>query len=291
MKKRLLAIISVFAILSTSIFANGKKDTSKDSVATTKQMIAVSIVPEATFAKAVCGDLMDVVTMIPPGSSPENYEPTAKQMEDFSDAKIYFAIGVPTEKANILPRIDTTKVKVVSLNDTVEKQYPERKLGEERDPHIWLSPKRAILMVEKIADEVSELDPANEATYKKNAENFNAQIKNIDESIKETLKNVKNRKFVVYHPAFGYFADDYNLEMFALEEEGKEATAKDLQDKSDLAKKEDIKVIFYQAEIDSRQSEQCAEEVGGKTVQLSPLAADYITNLKKMADTMAAVMQ
>jgi zinc transport system substrate-binding protein len=78
--------------------------------------------------------------------------------------------------------------------------------------------------------------------------------------------------------------------MYALEEEGKEATAEHLQDMIDLAKAENIKVIFYQEEIDSSQSKAFAEEIGGKTIQLSPLAADYIENLKNMAELMAEVM-
>jgi zinc transport system substrate-binding protein len=102
---------------------------------------------------------------------------------------------------------------------------------------------------------------------------------------------VKNKQFVVYHPAFGYFADDYGLTMVALEEEGKEATPQHLQDVIDFAKSENIKVIFYQAEIDSSQSAAFAEELGGKTMELSPLSGDYIENLKAMAGLMAEVMQ
>lgn len=79
--------------------------------------------------------------------------------------------------------------------------------------------------------------------------------------------------------------------MYALEEDGKEATAQHLEEMVDLAKEENIKVIFYQEEIDSSQSEAFAEEIGGKTIQLSPLAADYINNLKNMAQTMAEAMQ
>ena len=98
-------------------------------------MVAVSIVPQATFVKAVCGDLVKVVTMIPPGASPESYEPTPKQMAEFSKAIVYFAIGVPTEETSILPNVE--KVKVVALQPTVAEAYPDRTFEEgERDPVI-----------------------------------------------------------------------------------------------------------------------------------------------------------
>ena len=79
--------------------------------------------------------------------------------------------------------------------------------------------------------------------------------------------------------------------MFSLEEEGKEATPKHLAEMIDLAKREDIRAIFYQEEIDASQARAFAEEIGGKTIQLSPLAADYIDNLRAMAGLMAEVMQ
>lgn len=253
-------------------------------------MIAVSIVPEQTFVEAVCGDLVDIVTLVPSGSSPENYEPTAQEMEKFSDASLYFSIGVPTEEANILPNVGD--IKVISLQDEVAAVYEDRTFESgERDPHIWLSPKRVKVMVETIAKEMSELDPDNKGTYEQNAADYIVKLDEVDQEIKDALKGVESKNFIVYHPAFGYIADDYGLKMYSLEEEGKEATAQHLQDMIDLAKKENIKVIFYQEEIDSSQSEAFAEEIGGKTIQLSPLAADYIDNLKNMAQTMGEAMQ
>ena len=264
------------------------EDTNKSS--DTKPMVAVTIVPEKTFVEAVCGDLVDVITLVPPGSSPENYEPTPREKEKFSEAAVYFAVGVPTEAANILAH--TGDVKVVALQDKVSEVYPDRTFESgERDPHIWLSPKRVKVMVQTIAEEMGELDKENKEVYAANAEQYIEQLNQLDKDIEASLKEVKNRKFIVYHPAFGYIAEDYNLQMYALEEEGKESTIQHLQEMIDLAKAENIKVIFYQEEIDSSQSQAFAEEIGGETMKLEPLAADYIENLKKMARTMAEVMQ
>lgn len=255
-----------------------------------KPIIAVTIVPEKTFVEAVCGDLAEVIALVPPGNSPENYEPTPQEMEKFSQAAVYFTIGVPTEEANIIPNAGA--VKIVSLQEAAKAVYPERVFESGgRDPHIWLSPKRVEVMVKTIAAEMSALDPENKAVYEKNAAAYIAQLQDLDQEITAALAPVQNKKFIVYHPAFGYLADDYGLEMVALEEEGKEATAQQLQTIIDLAKAENIKVIFYQEEIDSSQSQAFADELGGKTIQLAPLAANYIENLQKMAKTMAEVMK
>lgn len=293
------AIRSIFGVMLACclLAASGCGSSSKaassgtaSAAASEKPIIAVTIVPEQTFVKAVCGNLAEVITMVPPGNSPENYEPTPEEMKKFSKASLYFSIGVPTEKANILPNVGN--VKVISLQEKVAAVYSERKFESgERDPHIWLSPKRVKVMIKTIAQELSTMDAANKTTYEKNADAYIKQLDEVDKDISSALKNVKNKKFIVFHPAFGYLAEDYGLTMYSLEEDGKEATPQHLQEMIDLAKKEKIKVIFYQEEIDSSQSKAFAEEIGGKTIQLAPLAADYIGNLKKMAQTMAEVMQ
>lgn len=289
MKKMIRNFVGTAVLLST-LYLAGCSNEATEEAAAEKPVVAVSIVPEETFVEAVCGDLVDIVTLVPTGSSPGNYEPTAQEMEAFGDASLYFSIGVPTEEANILPNVGD--VKVIPLEDEVAAVYEDRTFESGgRDPHTWLSPKRVVVMVEAIAREMSALDPDNKETYEQNAADYIAQLDEVDQEIQDALEGVENKKFIVYHPAFGYIADDYGLTMYALEEDGKEATAQQLEEMVDLAKEENIKVIFYQEEIDSSQSEAFAEEIGGKTIQLAPLAADYINNLKNMAQTMAEAMQ
>lgn len=277
-----LLLTLCFGIMSGCVKEAGEEDT--------RPVVAVSIVPEETFVKKVCGDLVRVVVMVPPGYSPENYEPSPMEMELFSGADLYFSIGVQTEQTSILPSL-APQTRVVSLDKAAAEVYDELQVGSGRDPHVWLSPKRAIVMVKTIAREMSALDSENAESYEANAESYIAELEALDKEIKALLENVKDRKFVVFHPAFGYFADDYGLQMFALEEDGKEATAGHLQKMIDLAKEENIKVIFYQAETDSSQSRAYAEEIGGKAAELSPLSGDYVNNLKTMAATIAEAMK
>lgn len=289
MSKRKLTLFLSLILCSSSLFISGCATSQSKKKDSSKIQIAVSIVPESTFVEAVGKDHVEVTTMIPPGSSPETYEPTPKQMTEFSKSDLFFSIGMPLEKNQLIPNLNT-KTKVVSLDKAVQKQYPDLKLGEERDPHIWLSPKRVIVMIDTIVEELSKIDPQNTAFYQKNGDSYKDQINAVDLKIQKSLLPVKNRKIIVFHPAFGYLADDYQLEMYALEEEGKESTPEHLRQMIDLAKKEHIKVIFYQAETDSNQSKAFAEELGGKTVQLEPLAKDYIGNLEKMIHIMVQVM-
>ena len=126
-----LALTLVSCILFVTGCSNGKTEATSEAtskaasqITSEKPIIAVTIVPEQTFAKAVCGDLAEVIALVPPGNSPENYEPTPAEMKKFSKASLYFSIGVPTEKANILPNIGS--VKTVSLQNEVASVYPDR---------------------------------------------------------------------------------------------------------------------------------------------------------------------
>jgi len=269
--------------------------------------IAVSIVPQETFVKAVAGDLVSVTVLIPPGNSPANYQPSPKQMIDFNEADIYFSIGVPTEKANIIPQIEeNNRIKHIDLAKKVSEEYDDRFFGDNheednheednnenieeehnhknaRDPHIWLSPKRVKVMIKEIEKSLIEIDPNNKEIYEKNAKEYIAKLDNLDLEIKNIFLEQEKTKFITYHPSFGYFADDYGLEMIAVEINGKEVTPKILKEVIDLALKEDIKCILYQKEFDQNQARIVAEEIDGKVIEMEPLSKEYISNLKKMA--------
>ncbi|TCO74958.1 metal ABC transporter solute-binding protein, Zn/Mn family [Marinisporobacter balticus] len=258
-----------------------------------KLKVAVSIVPEETFVKAVGGDLVEVVTMIPPGNSPANYAPSPREMQMLSKALLYFSIGVPTEKSNIIHKLaDINRdIQLVALEEEVGKVYKACEFSKgNRDPHIWLSPKRVKVMIETIQNKLAQVDPKNKAIYEENAKNYIEKLDKLDKDIKSSIKDLPYKSFLVYHPSFGYFAEDYGLKMVSIEKEGKEANIEDIKTIIAYAKKEKIKVVFYQAEIDSKQSNVIAEEIGGKTKAIAPLAPNYIENLENMAKTFADVL-
>ncbi len=310
--KKILIVVSI-ALLVLVGCSNESAD---------KLTVAVSIVPEETFVKAVAGDLVDIVVMIPPGSSPANYQPSPQEMAKFNESKVYFHIDVAAEK-HILQSVNND-VKLIDLAERVDEIYPARYFEEHeedldhdehdedldhdehdehdedldheghnhigRDPHIWLSPKRAMVMVEVIRDELSSIDPDNKGIYAENAKAYLLSLESLDEYLQSSFDD-GNSKFIMYHPSMGYFADDYDLDMYAIESEGKQATAKDLEDVIVLAKSENIKYVFYQEEFDASQAEIVAKEIGGETIKVAPLSGDYINNLKSIATKMLSTFE
>lgn len=258
-----------------------------DGAGTDKKLtVAVSIVPQVKFVHEVAGERADVICIIPEGGSPASYAPSPKELMALRQADVYFTVGVASEDRNILGSLPET-LKVIPLQEKVSAVYPDLRIGTSRDPHIWLSPKRTIVMVRAICEELGRLDPLHAEEYRKNAESFIAEIQKADKEAREILSKSSQKVFMVFHPAFGYLADEYGLTMYALEKHGKEAGAKHLQEMTDIAKQNKVKVIFYQKEIAGRQVEAFAHEIGGKAVMLNPLAYEYIENLAELAKAIA----
>ena len=151
--------------------------------------------------------------------------------------------------------------------------------------------REVMVMVKAIRDELITVDPNNQSIYEENASKYIQQLQNLDQEIKTNLENLENKTFIIMHPSMGYFAEDYGLTMVAIEEDGKEATANRLQGIIDLAREEDIKVIFYQAEFDNQQAETLVLEIDGETLAFEPLAPDYITNMTKINETFERVLE
>jgi zinc transport system substrate-binding protein len=284
--KRIIFLLLCFLIFS--VVACQDID-SKDRI-----NIAVSIAPQKTFVKAVGGEFVDVITMIPPGNSTGNYEPSPRELSKFSDSCVYFSMGVPADMANILPRAKefNNEMRIVKVFNEVSKLYKDREFAPgNRDPHIWLSPKRVILMIDTISHELSIIDEENRKVYEENAREYKNKLIELDQYIKNSLSRCANRTFIIFHPSFGYFADDYGLEMLAIEKDGKEATAKGLKEIINKAKKKGLEFVLNQKEINSKQSDAIAEELGAKIIQIEPLAENYIENLYKTVEIFKRIME
>jgi zinc transport system substrate-binding protein len=276
MKKFLIVILAI--VFSSVLIGCESEITELD-----KPIIAVSIVPQAAMVEAVAGDLVEIITIIPPGYSPGNYDPSAKTMAELSNASIYFTIGVPAEDGNIIPDIEG--IEIVCLEDIVNDTYADLTFSDGgRDSHIWLSISRVKIMVQTIADELALLDPDNSNIYLSNASEFIDLLTMANSTIETIFSDVTMDTFIVFHPAFQYFSNEYGLDMITLEEAGKEATPQHLEDVIDLANEYNIEYVFYQSEIDSSQVESFADEINATIVELDPLSEDYINNLITMAN-------
>ena len=304
MKNKIIhTVISTLLLGVMAISCASAPETNSDLV-----NITVSILPEKYFVERIGGDYVDVNVMVGPGDSPHTYEPKAEQMTALSSASVYFSIGVDFESA-WMERIAAANsdMQIVDLSATLEKipmssghdheseetEENTREAEEESglDPHVWTSPENVKVMAEIIYQTLAEIDPDHEADYKSNLDTFQQDINNLEEEIETSLHGFTSNKFMVFHPSWGYFARDFNLEQIAIEINGSEPSAQELAGIIDEAKEENIQVVFGQPEFSTKTADYIAEEINGQVILISPLTEDWLENLRSVGNTFAEVLK
>ncbi len=253
--------------------------------------VSVSIPPQAYFLERIAGDRVAVNVMVGPGDDPHSYEPTPDQMRALAQSQLFFSIGVEFEHAwldrfaSVNPQmqiVDTTigleRILMTGDQDHTEVEY---------DPHVWLSPKLVESQVNIMADALIKSDPINAGAYRNGVQELLADIRNVDAYISASLASLASRKVMTFHPAWNYFARDYHLEVIAVEVGGQEPGAAELKKIVDLAKTNQISVIFAQSTFSSRSAQALADEIDAHVVLLDPLAYDWLSNMMMVADAFA----
>ena len=263
--------------------------------------VIVTIVPQAEFVEKVGADKVSVVILVPPGASPHTYEPTPSQMQKIAKAKIYAKVGSGIEFELVwMDKIIAINpdMLIINCSEDIElidmsSHYHEHELEIHenqhfgKDPHIWTSPRNAKIMVENICNGLIEIDPNNKKHYTQNKDAYINDLVEINRKLSNSFSGLKVRKFMVYHPTWGYLAKDYGLEQIPIEEEGKEPNPGGITYLIEEAKENNIKVIFATPEFQTDIVKTIADEIGGTVVLVSPLEKDYINMLTKISNEIA----
>jgi zinc transport system substrate-binding protein len=279
------------AMMAALAFGCGQADTGGAG----KIKVFAGITPQKYFVDRIADGHVETEVLLPPGRTEHTYEPTPQQMTALGGAKLYFEMGLPFEdkilaKASAmypdLKVVDTRKgITLLPMTESDTDEPKEEAAAEGGlDPHIWLDPALVKVQARTIADALEGIDPAHAGDYEKNLVAFDADLDAADARIRKALAPLKNREFLVFHPAFGYFARAYDLRQIPVEILGKEPSARQLTGIIDRAKKDNIRVVFVQPQFSQKSAEAIAEAIHGAVIPLDALAYDYIRNLEDIAN-------
>ncbi len=257
-----------------------------------KVRVATSFFPMYEFARAVGGDQIDLVNMMPTGAEPHDWEPTPAHIKVLNQADVFIYNGAGMEHwvEKTLDSLDNPDLIVVEASrgfDLVAGHEDHNHAGEEPaehhgedghdhgglDPHIWLDPLGAIHQVEAIRDALIEADPGNREAYQQNARRYIAQLEGLHQSYEEGLKVCRRDEFFTSHAAFGYLARRYHLEEHAIaglapeHEPRPQEMARIVKE----AREHDVKYIFFETLVRDKVARTVAEEIGAETLVLNPL--------------------
>lgn len=287
--------LSYILTFSISLFlASCSKQIAKENI------IMVTIEPQRYFAEQLTGDIFKIVTMVPPGTSPETYDPSPNQMAQLAKSKAYFCIGHIGFEEVWLERIQSNNPQLPIFDNSTgiefiasEEHHHHDHEGEHHhhhggiDPHTWSSPKEVLIIAQNMYNALKEIDPKNEAIYQENLQKLLDEIHQTDEIVQSLVDKTSRKLFIIYHPALTYLARDYGLTQYCIETDGKEPSPEQLKNLVETARLNDIKTIFIQEEFDQRNAELIAKETGCQLVVINPLSYNWSQEIISIAKALS----
>ena len=243
--------------------------------------ITVSIEPLRYLTEQIVGDRFEVVTMVPKGSSPETYEPTARQMADLSESILYIKVGELGFERTWMPRLTSNAPHITVVNSS---EGITSHIGD--DPHSWMSARNAIIMAHNIYEAVKRIDVKDSVFFRQRLDSLCNVIHATDKYIRQTTAQAHCKSFIIYHPALTYFASDYGLEQLALEEHGREPSAAELEQIISTARAKGVKTMFVQREFANSNVDIITNTIGARKVEINPLGYDWNKEMRRIAAEM-----
>lgn len=302
----LVASLLIFLIAGCgSSVSKTKEDPNKVSIVTT-------LYPLQDFANKIGGKYVSVTNLVPTGTEPHDFEPSAKDLANLSHADIfvYNGSGLEAWVDKAISNLDQSKTKVVSTSEglpLLHKEEEETNHDQEHDhgktdPHVWLDPMLAKEQAKKIKDTLIKVDPAHQEEYNKNFTTLEKQLNDLDQEYKEMIASAKSKEFVTSHAAFSYLAHRYGLKQISISglSPENEPSPKEIKKVIEEAKAHQVKVIFFETLVSGKVAEIVKNELKAEALQLNPLEGltqeeisnheDYFSVMKKNKENLAKAL-
>jgi len=287
-------ILVILSFLFTVSCTSKQTDVKKGGVL----KVTVSILPQKFIVEQIGKEKVSVNVMVPPAASPETYEPEPKKMMELKQSAIYFLIGMPFESSSFEKIKDEYKnVIFLKMQERIKLKGADghhhhhhhhhegdAPCDHDGDPHIWLDPAYLIILSENAASGLIKADPGNREFYVRNLTALKREIQTLHDELVDIFKDSRGKSFVVYHPAWGYFAERFGIKQVAVETEGKEPSASEMAKQIDFIKKNGVKHIFSQPSSPETVINSISSQTGTEIIMIDPLREDVIRNIKESAN-------
>jgi len=249
-----------------------------------KMLVYTSFYPMYDFAQKIGGYQVRVVNMVPTGTEPHDWEPTAPDIAGLEKAKVFIYNGAGLEHwtKDILSSLQNKDLLAVeaAAGITLQEGHSHEESGHSNedpasasDPHVWLNPLYAKKQMEAITAAFVKADPTNSAYYEENFAKYSNQLDALDNEFREALAHLPKKEIIVSHAAFGYLCDAYGLTQVGIEglAPDSEPDPARMAEIIEFAKAHNVKVIFFEELVSPKVAETIARAIGAQTAVLSPL--------------------
>ncbi len=284
MKKIILIALGVIALVALSVFSfrsDAPIVTENGIAGEGKPRIIATFYPLAEFSRMAGGEAVEVSSIVPSGIEPHEYEPTPRDLISIEQADIFVMNGAGMDPwaENLARSLRGKGVIVIDASRSVSllvKEEHEEETEEARgtyDPHFWLDPVFAAGIVGSIRDALSGKYPAHTEAYESSAAEAMSGLAALDAEYRTTLSSCVRHEVIASHNAFAYLSERYGFTAHSISglSPEMEPSAGRMADLVDLAKKENIRYIFFETLVSPKVSETLAREIGAETLVFDPL--------------------
>ena len=233
-----------------------------------RPQVVASFYPLYEAALRVGGDRAEVTNLTPPGVEPHDLELATDDVDLLEDADVivYEGAGFQPGVEEVAERSDAMAVDVLEGLSLLASD-------EGQDPHIWLDPELMLAIVRRVESALIEVDPEHALTYRRNADTYAAELRDLDADFEQGLSSCARETIVVSHDAFGYLASAYGLQQEAIAGLSPEAEADParLDELAKLVESQGITTVFTETLVSPELAETLAREVGVQTAVLNPI--------------------
>ncbi len=282
-----------------------------------KPVVVASIFPLHDLVRRIGGDAIESKLLLEPGKSEHNYVGTAKDAKVVARAKVAFLIGLALDEwTEKIVTASGGSAKIVELGEIVggkliplprfEEEHKEGEKepegeGEEHhdhsgtDPHLWLSIPKVKQMTPEIEKALAEAFPEHKAKFAANRQKLDGELDALHEEVKKKVAGMTNKRIITFHGSFGYFAEEYGVEIAAVVEPspGKEPSAAYLRKILGAVSAKKPLAVFTEPQLDPKPAEVLGKEGGLAVRQLDPIGGvpgrdSYELLMRFNADSLAA---
>lgn len=253
-------------------------------------IVLVSVAPHQFLVEQIAQGSVRPMLLVPAGASSHSYEPTPKQMQEASLAKIWLGIGEPFEaKAVSAIQLHHPGFRWVDLREGLDLLFTNKcSCHTGADPHIWLSLPLLSQQAQAVYAQLAQLRPDQSSLYEARLQALLANMEKTDKEIHLALQPLRGSLLAVSHPAYGYFCRDYGLVQIAIEQEGRDPTLKQIQHLLDLLSQHKVCRIFTQPQYSDKAARLIAEQLPAKRIPLDPYTPDTPSFLKELAHVLSS---
>jgi ABC-type Zn uptake system ZnuABC Zn-binding protein ZnuA len=246
--------------------------------------VVVTIPVLKDLADRIGGPHVRTLSLLSGNENEHTYSPRPSDIIAVGRARVLLEIGLGLEvwvrslvknsSNNRLLVVTTSKgIALVRRHEATDESHRTGRKGPEGNPHVWLDPENAKVMLRHITEAFSSVDPEHASEYRKNQAGYLAELDRLQKELIEQSREIPDRRIVAHHPAWPYFARRFGFTIVGeiVTQPGAEPSAHHLQNLIERIRKDHIRVIVSEPQLNPKLPEMLARETGARIVVLTPL--------------------